>query len=185
MDREFSRRPTTRQRGRVTLPGKNLTRLPSVPRNPPGYGTSEVSLRTRGLPGAQNLQRAVEPAGDPPDDWPGTRPEWAFKWALDTLGYEMNEDYYYEFNVAGIGASYYSQFDFVIPAYHIAVEVQGEFWHYSQGHTMLGRDELRRNMAAQFDFTLIFVDEDDVLVRPVFLAEEAIRGIDHSKTGKR
>lgn len=184
MDRQFSRRRRTPSTGRVSLPHTSLPSLPRTPQNPPGWGTSEITLRTRGLPGAQDMT-VQHPAGEPPEGWPGTKPEWAVHWALISLGYEENIDFFYRFNIAGIGSSYYSQFDFVLPDFNIAIEVQGEFWHYAQGHTKIAEDLLRRNLAAQHNYNLIFIDEDAVLERPRYLVEEAIRGIDHSKLSRR
>lgn len=173
---------TKRTRGRLSVPNARLPRLPNTPRNPPGYGTTEITLRTRGLPQASRL-KAIEPAGDPPEDWPGTRPEWAVKWGLDRNGLVYNEDYYYDFNVGGFGASYFSKFDFVVPDFFIAIEVQGEFWHYGQGSEKIANDEIRRILAAAQSYKLIFVDETAVLEDPESLVSDALRGVDNSKAG--
>ncbi len=178
----MSGRRSTQRRGRIQLPNQRLPNLPGTPRNPPGYGTTGISLRSRGLAQAGRLH-VMEPAGDPPDEWEGTRPEWAVKWGLDRNGFVINEDYYYDFNVGGFEASYFSKFDFVVPEFQIAIEVQGEFWHYAQGSEVIANDEMRRIAAYTQDYILIFIDENDVLERPEFLVEEALRGVDHSKSG--
>lgn len=180
MDRSWRPKKSPSTRGKVKLPSASLPRMPGTPRNPAGYGVTEISLRAAGLPGAASL-KTMEPAGDPPDWWEGTRPEWAVAWALEKLGYEEGYDWMYRFNVAGIGASYFSQFDFVIFDMFIAIEVQGEFWHYAQGSEKIANDSIRRTLAASHNYILVFIDEDDVLLRPEYLVEEALRGIDHSK----
>lgn len=181
MDTSWRKKPSPR-RSRTNPPNASIPKLPGVPRAPAGYGLGDISLRNRGLPGAAKL-KTMEPAGDPPDWWVGTRPEWAVKWALEKLGYEEGMDWMYRFNLGGIGSSYFSQFDFVVFDFYTAIEVQGEFWHYAQGSEKIANDEMRRVLAATHGFTLIFVDEDDVLERPEFLVREALAGEDHSKAG--
>lgn len=153
-----------------------------MPRNPPGYGKTEINIRARGFLGSESFVQR-KPAGEPPESWPGTEPEWAIKWGLEQLGLELDKDFYFQANITGIASHYFSQVDFMIPRYSIAIEVQGEFWHYGLGHERLERDEFRRIQIQGLGYTLIFVDEKDAIERPKFLAEQALMGIDHSRLG--
>lgn len=165
---------------RVKIPSQSLPRLTSVPKNPKGWGTTEISIRGSGIPGANDLA-VREPAGDPPEDWDGTRPEWAVYWGLLQLGMHEGEDFAYRPGIQSIGISYYSTLDFVIPDYHIAIEVQGEFWHYEQGSDRIFHDMQRASLLYDQGFTLIFIDGKNALEDPEFYVREALQGRDHSQ----
>lgn len=166
---------------KVNLP--SLPKLITVPRNPPGWGVTEITIRSRGMPGAAILQQR-EPAGDPPDGWTGTAPEWAVYWALTRLGYIEGQDYEFVENVGGVEASYYSQLDFLFPALGIGLEVQGSFWHMGVGSAKQFSDQTRRDLFAQQGIDVIWLDEDDVLADPIYFVKEALAGVDHSELGR-
>jgi hypothetical protein len=160
----------------VTLP---QVRVPSGSRNPSGWGPLSQGTRTRGLPGANTL-RIQEPAGEPPADWPGTRPEWAVQWGLQKNGLVDGLDFTYQARLPGVGSSYYSTIDFLVNDYFIGIEVQGKFWHYGQGSDKIMTDIFRVSAYAGQGIKVIFIDEPDALADPAFYVREALAGIDHS-----
>lgn len=161
----------------------SIRRLVPVPKNPPGWNVTEVSITPRLRPYVEGF-RSKEPAGDPPPDWPGTRPEWAVFWGLMQLGYEEGVDFFYLSYTMALGKGDFSQLDFFLPAYRIGIEIQGEFWHYRVGSEAVARDHIRRAQLVGYGIRLIFIDEEDALVDPVYFVREAIAGRDHSKTGR-
>jgi hypothetical protein len=127
-----------------------------------------------------------EPAGDPPADWPGTRPEWAVQWGLTRNGLVDGLDYTYQARLPGVGSSYYSTVDFLIETYSIAIEVQGKYWHMGQGSDKIFNDMFRVSAYARQGIKVIFIDEPDALEDPAYFVKEALEGNDHShvSTGK-
>lgn len=168
----------------VRLPSVSLPTLTYIPRNPPGWNTTEVSVRSRGLPGVTNNLQKPEPAGDPPQDWTGTRPEWAVWWALIRKGLKPGQDFFYESLLAGVSASYYSQIDFLIPKFFVGIEVQGTYWHYGQGRKKMAHDLIRLRLFAEQGIKVIFIDEKDALSDPEHYVDQALKGIDESQTIK-
>lgn len=167
----------------VKLPSVRLPKLTSVPRNPRGWNTSEIAIRSRGLTGANKLKRQ-EPAGDPPSNWTGTRPEWAIYWALTKKGLNDGVDFGFRSNLPGVEAGYYSQIDFYVYASAVGIEVQGTFWHMGVGTEKQYNDLLRKALFAQQGVNVIFIDEVDALSDPLFYVEEALEGNDHSEIGR-
>ena len=179
MSRRPDRMRAIQRRGRASRP-----RLPSLPgiRQPPGYGIADISIRTRGFRGATNAGQQIEPAGEAPDGFPGTKPEWAIYWALTQHGMEHGLDFYFEKMMGGISGSMpWSQVDFVIPSHQIGIEVQGEFWHHGVGSNKIEQDVLRAARASAGGLHLVFIDEDDAIADPIYYSREALAGIDHSK----
>lgn len=167
------------QKTTIKLPSVKMPRVARGSRNPPGWGSTEISIRGRGWVGAANL-RQQEPAGDPPADWTGTRPEWAVFWGLQRNGLQDGLDFTYLARLPGVGASYYSQIDFLISDYGIGIEVQGKFWHYGQGSAKIFTDMFRVSAFAQQGYKVIFIDEPDALRDPAYFVKEALQGNDHS-----
>lgn len=167
----------------IPLPEVSLPRLTSVPRNPPGWNTTEVSIRNRGDAAATKFQ-PVEPAGDPPPDWAGTRPEWAVYWALLMLKLSPAADFQYQANLPGVEMSYYSTLDFYLPDLRIGIEVQGTFWHIGLGSDRSYTDTLRRVSYAQQGVTVVLIDEPDALADPIYFTREALAGNDYSVQSK-
>jgi hypothetical protein len=170
----------------IPLPNIPLPRRTAVPRNPKGWGTTRISLRARGLAGLGSTFHQPEPAGDPDPAWQaqypaGTRPEWAVYWALSKpLHMIPGLDFYYQARLPGVGASYYSTVDFLIPDFNTGIEVQGKFWHYGQGSQKIFKDVFRVQAFAGQGIKVIFIDEPDALSNPTYFTEEALRGVDHS-----
>ncbi|WP_040669000.1 hypothetical protein, partial [Nitrolancea hollandica] len=136
---------------KISLP--KLPKMPSARRNPPGWNLTEIHIQNKGLRGAEKFKRP-EPAGDPPSWWvsrhpTGSRPEWAVYWGLMKQGLQVDLDFFYvpKFRTS-VGTSGFSQIDFSVPNYGIAIEVQGTFWHYGQGTKKVGRDLLRATIFA-------------------------------------
>jgi very-short-patch-repair endonuclease len=170
----------------VRYPKVKLPRVATMTRNPPGWGSTEINLRSRGIRGMGNLKKP-EPAGEPPAQWTGTRPEWAIYWGFMTNGMEEGKDFTFRATVPGAGAGYYSQVDFLAPDYNIAIEVQGRFWHLGQGSRKVITDIMRVNIFAQQGIQVIFIDENHALEDPRYYVQEALKGVDHSHvaTGRR
>lgn len=166
-------------------------RLPTipVPRDPPGWGRTELVASPRPLPFVAQM-RERQPAGEIPAAlrmrYPSmTKPEWAVWWGLLVNGLKPEIDFTYVATLMGSGASYYSTTDFLLPDHLIAIEVQGEFWHYGQGSNKQMHDRMRYVALAQQGYLLIFIDEDDALSRPQWVVREALAGRDHSKLTRR
>lgn len=155
-------------------------RIPSGSRNPRGWGEITQGIRARGNPALAGTMQRQEPAGDPPQDWPGTRPEWAVQWGLQQNGLVDGLDFTYLARLPGVGASYYSTVDFLIEDYNIAIEVQGKYWHYGQGSDKIMKDIFRVAAYAGQGIKVIFIDEPDALEDPVYFTREALEGYDHS-----
>lgn len=171
---------------KVTIPNVKIPRGVSISRNPPGWGSLGISIRGRGSAAALKI-KAQEPAGDPPDWWPGTRPEWAVQWGLERNGLTDGLDFTYQARLPGVGQGYYSQVDFLIPDFNIGIEVQGKYWHYGQGSAKIFTDIFRVSAFAGMGIEIIFIDEYDALQDPRYYVAEALQGNDHShvrNTGK-
>src|SRR5690606_5291091 len=111
-----------------------------------------------GFPGAIDLSER-EPAGDPPQWWPGTRPEWAVYWGLLQNGRDPQKgDFIYRAMMPSVGSSYYSTTDFLLNREKIAIEIQGEYWHYAQGPEKLYHDRQRMVLFESMGWTTIFID---------------------------
>lgn len=167
----------------IRLPSVSIPRGATGSRNPPGWGATEINLRGAGAAGVSNL-RKPEPAGDPPPEFTGTRPEWAIWWALEKLGKLPGEDFSYEARQPGVGASGQAQVDFLIHSVSIAIEVQGRFWHYGQGSKKVTNDILRVSEFARQGIKVIFIDEPDALSDPIYYVKEALEGNDHSHVNR-
>ena len=169
----------------IKLPQVKMPRVARGSRNPPGWGSTEVSIRGRGFPGAAQF-RPIEPAGDPPPEWTGTRPEWAIWWGLTKTGLQPGLDFTYLARLPGVGSGYYSTIDFLVPSYGIGIEVQGKYWHYGQGSDKIFKDMFRVNAFAGQGIKVIFIDEPDALTDPIYFVREALQGNDHShvQTGR-
>jgi hypothetical protein len=178
------RKFTNKRTKRVVIPNQRIPRLPQIPRNPRGWGTTQVRIRARGIPGSNKFDQP-EPAGDPPAWFKGTRPEWAIYWGLMQNGLQPEEDFVYLAKMPGYAESYYSTLDFLISDFHIGIEVQGEFWHYGQGSDKIAQDTLKRAFYAGLGLTIIGIDAQDALRAPKFYAAEALKGEDHSKMRMR
>jgi very-short-patch-repair endonuclease len=173
-------------RGRV--PKVPLPPLPTL-RNPPGINVRDISVRTKtDFPGVGDY-RELDPVGDVPPDIKGrfpniTKPEWGVWLGLLKNGLKPDLDFVYQNTLMGTGVSYYSTVDFMLPEWFIAIEVQGEFWHYFESERLF-RDRERFQQLTNHGINLIFIDEEDALTRPKWIVQEALAMRDHSKLAKR
>ena len=73
-------------------------------------------------------------------------------------------------------------FIFVNPP-DLAINVQGEYYHYEMGADIKARDLLARAMLAGDGITLIFIDEGDVYRDAIGYTRDALRYRDRSRLG--
>lgn len=167
----------------IRIPNVKIPRILTGARNPPGWGATEVNLRARGAAGAASPRRQ-EPAGDPPAEWGGTRPEWAVYWALTKLGKQPGIDFTYRPKLStGWTNSGQSEVDFLTDE-NIAIEIQGRFWHYGQGSRKVINDIMRVSSFALQGIKIIFIDEPDALSDPIHFTKEALQGNDLSHVNR-
>lgn len=170
---------STRRRPRPSVRSPKLPALPSVPRATKGYSREPITVRGQGLPGAAKFT-PPEPAGDPPDDFEGTRPEWAIYWATQKLGYVEGIDFTFQARLRGVEISYYSTIDFLFNyPDKVGIEIQGSFWH-SRGEDR-AKDLLRKIQFASEGIEIVYIDEDKALNNPIFYLKDALKGISHSE----
>ena len=67
---------------------------------------------------------------------------------------------------------------------NLAVNVQGEFFHYQQGAGVKARDVLARAQLVGQGITLIFIDETDIQNDVDYFVSEALQFRDHSQIGR-
>ena len=65
----------------------------------------------------------------------------------------------------------------------LAINVQGEYYHYGKGKVITQNDMLTREQVASMGINLIFIDESDVLKDVDYYVKEALNYKDHSKLG--
>ena len=65
----------------------------------------------------------------------------------------------------------------------LAINVQGEYYHYGKGKVITQNDMLTREQIASMGINLIFIDESDVLKDVDYYVKEALNYKDHSKLG--
>ena len=65
----------------------------------------------------------------------------------------------------------------------LAINVQGEYYHYGMGVTFLQNDILVRQQMAGDGINLIFIDENDILNDVDYYVREALNYKDHSRLG--
>lgn len=143
-------------------------------RPPKGWGFRQDNPVQRTPEGFTPGGGEVQPAGDPPADFDGTRPEWAVQWALMQMGYREGVDFEREPVIPGLGAGWFSLPDFYIPAYQLIIEVQGTYWHVKVGTEKQVADEIRRANAASAGLHMVFIDEWDCLYRPIESVQRAL-----------
>ena len=66
----------------------------------------------------------------------------------------------------------------------LAINVQGQYWHYGKGTLVKQNDLLIRAQLAGEGTTLIFIDEDDIMQDVEFYTKEALRYRDHSQLSR-
>ncbi len=121
-----------------------------------------------------------------PANFPGSLPEYLVVRALEKLGKIEGVDYSYQAPFMGgrlDKGGMIIDFLFFDPP-DLAINVQGEYWHYGFGSEIKARDIIAREQLAGLGITLIFIDENDVLENADFYVREALQYIDHSKLAR-
>jgi hypothetical protein len=114
-----------------------------------------------------------------PAGFPGTLPEYLVYQALIKLGYDGR----FEFQSSQYGGRVFKGgvvLDFYIPEESLAINIQGEYWHYAFP-SRIAQDKIQRATLAVRGITLIWIDESDCLRNAVYFVREALRFVDHSK----
>ena len=65
----------------------------------------------------------------------------------------------------------------------LAINVQGEYYHYGKGKFVMQNDIMIRQILAGQGIDLIFIDENDILKDVDYYVREALNKKDHSKLG--
>ena len=121
-----------------------------------------------------------------PSDWPGSLPEFLVYASLITK----------QGKIEGIDFSYHSplmggrldkggvviDFLFADPP-DLAINVQGEYYHYGLGSTFIQNDIIIRAQMAGQGINLIFIDESDILEDVDYYVRQALNYRDHSQLG--
>ena len=121
-----------------------------------------------------------------PSDWPGSLPEFLVYASLITK----------QGKIEGIDFSYQSplmggrldkggvviDFLFADPP-DLAINVQGEYYHYGLGSTFIQNDIIIRAQMAGQGINLIFIDESDILEDVDYYVRQALNYRDHSQLG--
>ena len=114
-----------------------------------------------------------------PEGLIATYPEWLVMWALL---YKMGKKIDFEFQSAQLGGRMTkggAVLDFYLPAYGLAINVQGEYWHY-QSSRDIAVNRIQRAALEGYGITVIYIDESDLMRNPVFYVSDALKGKDHS-----
>lgn len=120
---------------------------------------------------------------DTPTSIDGTEPEIICYNTLIRLGLQPDLDF--EFQSVQFGGRFDKgglvvDFWFYNPP-GLAFAVQGEYFHYQlRGGTRM-MDRAAESELAMVGYTLIFVDESDLLTRPRWIVQEGLQFRDHSK----
>lgn len=137
-------------------------------------------IRTGHQRGVPTLSEAAK-TPPPPDDWPGTLPEWALYDAALQLGLKPDRDFVYQYRIGTFGASDVVDFFFLN---NVIVEVQGLFWHYGFDGFKVSNDQVRKIRLESLGYPVIFIDEDALVgprADPVYYLKEALAGRDYSR----
>ena len=121
----------------------------------------------------------------PPQNWPGSLPEYIAYTTFEQLGKVPGEDFTYQ--SARMGGrldkgGIVLDFVFTNPP-DLAVNIQGVYYHYEFGVEVRARDLLARAMMAGDGVALIFIDDDDLIRDPEYYCREALNYQDHSQLG--
>jgi hypothetical protein len=121
-----------------------------------------------------------------PAEWSGSAPEYLVYNSLITT-YKKREDIDFTYQSAFMGGrldkgGVVLDFVFFDPP-DLAINVQGEYYHYGLGVTFIQNDIFVRQQMAGQGINLIFIDESDVLEDVDYYVREALNYKDHSQLG--
>ena len=121
-----------------------------------------------------------------PPDWNGSIPEYlVYQSLIEKQGKQPGIDFTYQSALMGgrlDKGGVVLDFVFIDPP-DLAINVQGEYYHYGKGSTVLQNDVIVRQQMAGDGINLIFIDEDDILNNVDYFVREALNYKDHSKLG--
>ena len=120
-----------------------------------------------------------------PPSWEGSKPEWITYVVLQQMGKVPDTDFMYQSPLMGgrlDKGGAIVDFLFRNPP-DLAINVQGNYYHYGMGVETKTRDILARIQLATQGIILIFIDEDHLEDNPIYYIREALRYRDHSRLG--
>ena len=120
-----------------------------------------------------------------PPSWEGSKPEWITFVVLQQLGKVLDTDFTYQSPLMGgrlDKGGAVIDFLFRNPP-DLAINVQGNYYHYGMGVETKTKDVLARVQLATQGIILIFIDEDHLEDNPTYYIREALRYRDHSRLG--
>ena len=120
-----------------------------------------------------------------PSDWPGSVPEFLVYASLIKQGKVEGVDFNYQSALMGgrlDKGGVVLDFIFSNPP-DLAINVQGEYYHYGLGATFIQNDLIVRQQMAGQGINLIFIDESDVLEDVDYYVRQALNYRDHSQLG--
>jgi len=122
----------------------------------------------------------------PPSDWTGSVPEFmVFTSLVNTFKKVPGLDFSYQNEKMGgrlDKGGLIIDFIFNDPP-DLAINVQGEYYHYGKGKFVMQNDIMIRQILAGQGLDLIFIDENDILKDVDYYVREALNKKDHSKLG--
>lgn len=122
-----------------------------------------------------------------PEGFGGSLPEYLTFITLVEFGKVPNVDFFFQSSFQGgrlERGGLIIDFVFTNPP-DLAINVQGEFYHYLQGQATIARDVIAREQLAAEGIRLIFIDAEDVQQDRKFFVSEALVGVDHSKLSRQ
>ena len=111
-----------------------------------------------------------------PSDWPGSVPEFLVYASLIKQGKVEGVDFNYQSALMGgrlDKGGVVLDFIFSDPS-DLAINVQGEYYHYGLGATFIQNDLIVRQQMAGQGINLIFIDESDVLEDVDYYVRQAL-----------
>ena len=122
----------------------------------------------------------------PPSDWTGSVPEFmVFTSLVNTFKKVPGLDFSFQNERMGgrlDKGGLIIDFIFNDPP-DLAINVQGEYYHYGKGKFVMQNDIMIRQILAGQGLDLIFIDENDILKDVDYYVREALNKKDHSKLG--
>ena len=104
---------------------------------------------------------------------------------LERRGLNQGIDFYFQSPIFGgrvERGGFVLDFLFLNPP-GLAINIQGNYWHFGRGTATIARDRLLRAQLAGLGLTLIFIDESDILKDVRYFIGEALMFRDHSQLG--
>jgi hypothetical protein len=125
------------------------------------------------------------PAGVPAS-FPGSLPEYLCFITLLSLRKRVGVDFIFQSSILGgrtEKGGLIIDFQFINPP-DLAINIQGEYFHYRQGRAVVANDILTREILAGEGIKLIFIDAEDIGRDRFFYVLEALNYKDHSQLGR-